>query len=72
MVPPVVMYQLRLIGPAGKVVAIQRLSALTDAEAVAQAQARIEGSVSVADFDLWQGERRVHMTRVLRQRKRRR
>lgn len=65
-------YQLRLIGPTGKVVAVQRLSALTDAdaEAVAEAQARIESSVSAADFDLWQGEHRVHITRLLRQRQR--
>ncbi len=49
---------------------MRRLSALTDAEVVTETQARIEGSVSVADFDLWQGKRRVHVTRALRQRKR--
>ncbi len=53
-------YQLRLIGPTRKVVAVQRFSAPTDAEAGAEAQSRREGSVSVADLDVWEGERRVH------------
>jgi hypothetical protein len=53
------MYTLRSFASSGRIVAVQRLSADTDEEALSMARDMVAGASAVARFDLWQGERRV-------------
>ena len=51
-------YTLRSFASSGRIIAVQRLSAEDDEEALSMARNMVRGS-AVARFDLWQGERRV-------------
>jgi len=53
-----IFYRLRLFGPTGRIVAVQRLSAGDDREAVAQVQEMIKGASGVSTFDLWNDDGR--------------
>jgi hypothetical protein len=53
------MYTLRSFALSGRIVAVQRLSAETDAEALSMARDMATGASAVARFDLWQDERRI-------------
>jgi hypothetical protein len=57
--PPAVadVYTFRSFASSGRVVAIQRLSAETDEEALAMAREIIKGASAAASFDLWQDDR---------------
>ena len=52
-------YTLRSFASSGRIVAVQRLSAETDEEALSMARDMVNGASAVASFDLWQGERCV-------------
>ena len=52
-------YKLRLFGASGKIVAVQRLSAATDKEALSIVRGMFKEGSAAPRFDLWQGERRV-------------
>ncbi|HLJ64429.1 MAG TPA: hypothetical protein VKT70_10005 [Stellaceae bacterium] len=54
-----VIYKLRLFDGNGRVVAVQRLSAASDDEALSIIHGMFEKTSVVARFDLWEGERRV-------------
>ena len=53
------MYTLRSFASSGRIVAVHRLSAETDAEALSMARDMVDGASAVARFDLWEGERRI-------------
>jgi len=57
-------YTLRSFASSGRIVAVQRLSAEDDKEALAMACDMVEGAAAVAKFDLWQGERRIEGTEL--------
>ena len=52
-------YTLRSFASSGRIIAVQRLSAENDKEALSMARDMVKGASTVARFDLWQGERRV-------------
>ena len=52
-------YTLRSFASSGRIVAVQRLSAEDDKEALSMARDMVKGASAVARFDLWQGERRI-------------
>jgi hypothetical protein len=52
-------YTRRSFASNGRIVAVQRLSAEDDEEALAMACEMVKGASAVAGFDLWQGERRI-------------
>jgi len=52
-------YTLRSFASTGRIVAVQRLSAETDKEALSMARDMVNGALAVARLDLWQGERRI-------------
>ena len=52
-------YTLRSFAASGRIVAVQRLPAETDAEALSMARDMATGASAVARFDLWQDERRI-------------
>ena len=63
-------YTLRSFAPSGRIVAVQRLSAAADAEALSMARNMVDGAAEVARFDVWQGERRIEgVAPTIRQRK---
>jgi len=53
-------YKLRLFGGTGKIVAVQRISAPDDEEALSIAHQMIKGA-PIATFELWQDQRRVRV-----------
>ena len=53
-------YMLRSFASSGRIVAVQRLSAETDQEALSLARDVVDGASAVARFDLWQRERHIH------------
>jgi hypothetical protein len=57
--PPTVVdiYTFRSFASSGRIVAVQRLSAETDEEALAMAREMVKGAPAVARFDLWQDHR---------------
>jgi hypothetical protein len=62
-------YRLCLFGPAGSLMAVQKLSALDDEEALAVARETVKGHSEIAAFDLWEGPRKVRAEALKRQRK---
>ena len=52
-------YTLRSFASSGRIVAVQRLSAEDDKEALSMARDMVKGASAVARFDLWQAERRI-------------
>jgi hypothetical protein len=54
------MYTLRSFTSSGRIVAVQRLSAATDEEALSMARDMVKGASAVARFDVWQAERQIH------------
>jgi hypothetical protein len=50
-------YTLRSFASSRGIVAVQRLSAETDKEALSMARDMVKGASVVERFDLWQGER---------------
>jgi hypothetical protein len=53
-------YRLRLFGPTGKLIAVQRISAQDDAEALSVATEMHQGAQFLgAAYDVWQDERHV-------------
>ncbi len=54
------MYRVCLLGPHGKVEAVQRFSADSDKFALAIARDMIKGDSWLAGFELWQDKRRIH------------
>ena len=52
-------YTLRSFASSGRIVAVQRLSAKDDKEALEMARDMVKGASAVARFDLWQAERRI-------------
>jgi len=52
-------YTLRSFASSGRIVAVQRFSANTDAGAAAMAHDMVKGASAVARFDLWQAEHRI-------------
>ena len=65
-------YTLRSFASSGRIVAVQRLSAEDDEEALAMAREMVKGAAAVARFDLWQGERRIEGAAPTRKQKPRR
>jgi hypothetical protein len=59
MVIGMAIYTLRSFASSGRIVAVQRLSAETDKEALSMAREMVAAASAVASFDLWQGERRI-------------
>ena len=59
MVVSMTIYTLRSFAMTGRIVAVQRLSAETDEEALSMARDMVEGASAVARFDLWQAERHI-------------
>jgi hypothetical protein len=57
--PPAVadIYTFRSFASSGRIVAVQRLSAETDEEALAMAREMVKGASAAASFDLWQDDR---------------
>ena len=55
-----VIYRVCLLGPAGKLAGVQRVSAESDKEALAMARDMLKGDSPLAGFELWRGTRRVH------------
>ena len=53
------MYEFRLFGAAGTVVAVQQFFAFNDDEALSIASNMMKGAEPTAKFDVWKGERRV-------------
>jgi hypothetical protein len=53
-------YTLRSFASSGRIVAVQRLSAETDEEALSMARDMVKGASALARFDLWQAERQIH------------
>jgi hypothetical protein len=62
-------YRLCLFGPAGRFVAVQKLSALDDEEALAVARETVKGHSEIAAFELWEGPRKVSVEALKRERK---
>ncbi len=56
------MYTLRSFASSGRILAVNRLSAETDEEALSMVRDLFKGGAAVARFDLWQGERHIHGT----------
>lgn len=54
-----IIYTLRSFASSGRIVAVQRLSAENDEEALSMARNIVKGASAVAGFDLWQGERHI-------------
>lgn len=52
-------YQFRLFGRNGKIVAVQQISAGSDQEAMSLARDCIKGAAAVAKYELWHGRRKV-------------
>ena len=52
-------YTLRWFNSSRRIIAVQRLSAETDKEALSMARDMVQGASAVARFDLWQGERNI-------------
>ena len=52
-------YTLRSFASSGRLVAVQRLSAEDDKEALSMARDMVKGASAVTRFDVWQGERRI-------------
>ena len=52
-------YTLRSFNSSRRIIAVQRLSAETDKEALSMARDMIKGALAVAGFDLWQAERHI-------------
>ena len=50
---------LRSFASTGRIVAVQRLSADTDKEALSMARDMVKVASAVARFDLWEGERLI-------------
>jgi hypothetical protein len=63
-------YRLCLFGSAGSLMAVQKLSALDDEEALAVARETVKGHSEIAAFDLWEGQRKVELTEPRRSTKR--
>ena len=62
-------YKLRLYGTSGKIVAVHRLSAATDKEALSIVRGMFnEARAAVVTFDLWQEERCVETAALTRRR----
>jgi hypothetical protein len=59
MVECMTMYTLRSFASSGRIVAVQRLSAETDREALSMARDMVKGAATVTRFDVWQGERHI-------------
>jgi len=59
MVVSMAIYMLRSFAMTGRIIAVQRLSAENDKEALSMARDMVKGASAVARFDLWQGERRI-------------
>jgi hypothetical protein len=59
MVIGMAIYTLRSFASSGRIVAVRRLSAETDKEALSMAREMVAAASAVASFDLWQGERRI-------------
>jgi hypothetical protein len=55
-------YTLRSFNSSRRIIAVQRLSAETDKEALSMARDMVKGASAVARFDLWQGERCIEGT----------
>jgi hypothetical protein len=55
----VTIYTLRSFASSGRIIAVHRLSAGTDQEALAMARDMVKEASTVARFDLWQGERNI-------------
>lgn len=53
------LYRLCLLGPNPKILAVQRLHADTDKEALSIASTTVKGSANVSGFELWEGGRKV-------------
>jgi hypothetical protein len=73
--PPTVadIYTFRSFASSGRIVAVQRLSAETDEEALAMAREMVKGAPAVARFDLWQDHRCIEgAARTMRREKPRR
>jgi len=62
-------YRLCLFGSAGSLMAVQKLSALDDEEALAVARETVKGHSEIASFDLWEGPRKVNAETRKRRRK---
>ena len=58
------MYTLRSFASSGRILAVSRLSADTDEEALSMAREMVAAASAVASFDLWQGERRIQGTEL--------
>ena len=52
-------YTLRSFASSGQILAVQRLSAEDDEEALSMAREMVKGAAAVARFDVWLGERHV-------------
>jgi hypothetical protein len=52
-------YTLRSFASSGRIIAVQRLSAGTNQEALAMARDMVKEASAVARFDVWEGERRI-------------
>jgi hypothetical protein len=50
---------LRSFASSGRIIAVQRLCAEMDNEALSMARGMVKGASVIARFDLWQGERRI-------------
>jgi hypothetical protein len=59
MVERMTIYTLRSFASSGRIVAVQRLSAEDDKEALAMARDMVKGGSAVARFDLWEGTRHI-------------
>jgi hypothetical protein len=72
--PPTVadIYTFRSFASSGRIVAVQRLSAETDEEALAMAREMVKGASAVARFDLWQDHRCIEGAPTMRKEKPRR
>jgi hypothetical protein len=53
-------YRLQSFAPTHKIIAVQRISAASDAEAVSLARDLVNSASAVASFDLWERERPIH------------
>jgi hypothetical protein len=66
-------YTFRSFASSGRIVAVQRLSAETDEEALAMAREMVKGTSAVSRFDLWQDHRCIEgEARTMRKEKPRR
>jgi len=64
-------YEFHLLGASGEIVAVQRISALSDEEGLSIARAMVKDASAVARFELWDGERCIHGTPTIREKPRR-